>query len=342
MLIDGGIYLKNPGHFGNGVEFNDLRIGVKAVYQDWRMKLETGYVGNKLAIKDAFITYSYKNSLIQIGQFYEPFSPDMLCSTSDLRFSQSAGATLALTNSRRMGVTYSYSAKHYYLCGGLFTDNDLNNLKNVSPGYAIDGRVVYRPVNESRRLLHLGVAVIYRTPDGTLPDDENRNTFVYKSPGVSTIDNRDILFANVNNAVSQFKLGAELLLVYHKFFLQSEYIRAHVNRKNDFRNYAAHGAYVQSSWLFLGQNYLYDETAACPARPEGKTLELCTRFNYLTLNDQAAGIEGGMQKDLSIGLNYYLNKHIAFKLNYSYFISGVHTQDIDNFSILQGRLQFVF
>lgn len=180
MLMDGGIYLKNPNHFGNGMEFNDLRIGVKATYGDWRMKLEMGYAGNKAAIKDAFAVYTYKNNSFQIGQFYEPFSLDMLCSTFDLRFNQSPGAVLALTNSRRMGAAYSYNTKHYYFCGGLFTDNDLSNLKNVSQGYAVDARLVYRPVYEKGKLLHLGIAAIHRTPDGVTLADENENTFVYK------------------------------------------------------------------------------------------------------------------------------------------------------------------
>ena len=43
LLMDGGVYLKNPNNFGNGTEFNDLRIGVKATYQNWGMKLEMGY-----------------------------------------------------------------------------------------------------------------------------------------------------------------------------------------------------------------------------------------------------------------------------------------------------------
>ena len=42
MLMDGGIYLKNPVDFGNGTEFNDLRIGMKATYRNWKMKLEMG------------------------------------------------------------------------------------------------------------------------------------------------------------------------------------------------------------------------------------------------------------------------------------------------------------
>ena len=37
MLMDGGIYMKNPNDFGNGMEFKDLRIGVKGIYQNWRM-----------------------------------------------------------------------------------------------------------------------------------------------------------------------------------------------------------------------------------------------------------------------------------------------------------------
>ena len=340
MLMDGGVYLKNPNRFGNGTEFNDLRIGVKAVYQNWGMKLEMGYAGNKAAIKDAFATYSYKNNSIQIGQFYEPFSLDMLCSTFDLRFHQSPGAVLALTNSRRMGATYSYRTKHYYLCGGFFTDNDLSNLKNASQGYAFDGRIVYRPVYDNTKLIHIGMAAIHRTPDGALPDDENKNTFTYKSPGVSTIDNRTLMQANVDHATSQFKIGTELLIYYHKFFLQSEYIRAHVKREEGFKNYTAQGGYLQCSWLLLGQSYQYDEEVACPGRPDGKALELCARFNYLTLND--AGIEGGKQKDFAIGLNYYINKHIAVKLNYSYFIPGTYTKEMGNFSVLQGRFQFIF
>lgn len=345
MLMDGGVYFKNPNHFGNGTEFNDLRIGADVVYQNWKLKLGVGYVGNKVAIKDAFVTHSFnKNHSVQIGQFFEPFSMEMLCSTFDLRFNQSPGAVLALTNSRRMGAAYSYNTKHYYLCGGVFADNDLNNMKNVSQGYAIDARFVYRPLYEAGKLVHIGVAAIRRTPDGALPDEETKDMFIYKSPGVSTIDHRDLLLANVDNAKSQLKLGTELLIYYHKFLLQSEYIRASVDRKNGFANYTAQGAYAQCSCLLIGHNYLYDDEMACPGRPEGRSLELCTRFNYLTLNHRTAGVEGGMQKDFSIGLNYYMNKHVAFKLNYSYFIPGAHVKEIErtNFSVVQGRFQFIF
>ena len=39
MLMDGGVYLRNDNHFGNGTEFNDLREGMSAPDQRWVMKL---------------------------------------------------------------------------------------------------------------------------------------------------------------------------------------------------------------------------------------------------------------------------------------------------------------
>ncbi len=248
-----------------------------------------------------------------------------------------------MTNSRRLGVAYTYNATHYYACGGLFTDNDISNLKNTSQGYAVDGRFVYRPVNEAGKLLHLGIAAIYRTPDGALPDDDNKNTFVYKSAGVSTIDNRNLIYAEVDNARHQVKLGTELLIYYGKFSFQSEYIRTQVKRRNALADYTGQGGYAQCSWLLIENTYDYDAAPACPSRPIGRALELCGRFNIVDMNDRTAEVLGGAQKDLSLGLNYYINKHIGIKVNYSYVIPGKHIRKISdkNFSILQARFQFI-
>ena len=97
---------------------------------------------------------------------------------------------------------------------------------------------------------------------------------------MSTIDNRNIAMATIDHAAYQIKFGTELLVYYHRFCLHSEYIRTHVERDNAFKNYVAQGAYLQCSWLLSGETYLYDESVACAGRPEGKSLEVCSRFNY--------------------------------------------------------------
>ncbi len=290
MLMDGGVYLKNDNLFGNGTEFNDLRLGVKATYQNWSMKMEVGYVGNKVSIKDAFAAYTSGKHIIQVGQFYEPFTLDMLCSTYDLRFHQSPGIVLALTNGRRMGTSYTYNGKHYYASGGFFTDSDLGNVT-----------------------------------------------------GVSTIDNRNLIYAKVDHAKYQLKQGVELMIAHQRFFLQGEYIRTMVKREQNFTNYTGHGGYVQCSWLLTGRQYGYDEALACPGRPVGRALELCGRFNILDMNNEEAGVWGGAQKDFSLGVNYYMNKHIGMKLAYSWVMPGKHIKEISdkNFSVVQLRFQMI-
>lgn len=98
----------------------------------------------------------------------------------------------------------------------------------------MDGRVVYRPVLDSKKLIHIGFAANYRTPNESL-NEEDKNIFIYKSPGVSTIDNRNIAMATIDHVAYQIKFGTELLVYYHRFCLQSEYIRTHVERDNAFR-----------------------------------------------------------------------------------------------------------
>ncbi|MDD3722836.1 MAG: porin, partial [Lutibacter sp.] len=73
------------------------------------------------------------------------------------------------------------------------------------------------------------------------------------------------------------------------------------------------------------------------------TLELVVRYNEVDLNDSGANIFGGLQKDISVGLNYHVNKSVKFRLNYSnidldeYALNGK-----ENLGLIQTRLQFAF
>ena len=62
-----------------------------------------------------------------MGQFYEPFSMDMFCSTSDMHFPQVAGVTCAFGISRRIGLLYAYDDKKYSLSLGLSVYTKLSN-----------------------------------------------------------------------------------------------------------------------------------------------------------------------------------------------------------------------
>lgn len=86
----------------------DFRVGFKATYGQWEAKADIGLGGGKVAIKDLLLNYHFKNSVLSLGNAYEPFSMDMLISTADLRFHQSAASVLAFTDSRKVGCNVSF------------------------------------------------------------------------------------------------------------------------------------------------------------------------------------------------------------------------------------------
>ena len=69
-----------------------------------------------------------KNCVVAVGNAYEPFSMDMLISTVDMRFNQSATSVLAFTNSRKLGATIHYYLPSLYLATGVYTHNDINKI----------------------------------------------------------------------------------------------------------------------------------------------------------------------------------------------------------------------
>ena len=78
----------------------DFRVGFKVTYGRYELKADIGLGGGKVAVKDLLMNYHFKNGVLSVGNGYEPFSMDMLISTADMRFNQSAASCLAFTNSR--------------------------------------------------------------------------------------------------------------------------------------------------------------------------------------------------------------------------------------------------
>ena len=78
--------------------------------------------------------------------------------------------------------------------------------------------------------------------------------------------------------------------------------------------YRPWGAYIQGGFLIKGNFFNYDEWDALPLTPkESKSLLLSGRINVTNLND--GPVKGGMQQDITVGLNYYMNKFLILKLN---------------------------
>lgn len=131
------------------------------------------------------------------------------------------------------------------------------------------------------------------------------------------------------------------------------------------RDIEMNGYYVQTGYLIKGADYSYNSATAYINRPKAGSIEVLARVNKTNLNDidgifmqdkfwdadpvkAAAGqtnysVGGGESIDYSLGLNYYVNNNVMFRLNYTYMdIDNVYFRQDDKVSFIKARVQVNF
>lgn len=321
----------------------DFRVGYKAGFSGFGMKADIGYGGGKVAVKDLLLSYRFGNSTVVAGNGYEPFSMDMLISTSDLRFHQSASSVLAFTGSRKLGVTYHFHLPSVYLAAGVYTHNDINKLGDGRRNsHVFTCRGVWRNLSSDRRLFHFGGAFSFRTREYGATEPYSA---VVSSVGITSLFGENAVEAVVNNAGMELKGLIEFLFSGRKFIFQGEYFADSFESLDDNRYILFHGGYVQAGFLLYGEFFSYDSDYAVPSRPvSDRALELVARINYTDLDDGRTGVYGGVESDCSLGLNFYLNRYFAVKLNFGALFPNDNGNPFYSSPLFMGqlRLQYVF
>lgn len=343
LFIDGGAYLRSPESLHSGVHITDLRLGAKVrILSSWYTKIDVGFAGNKVSLKDAYTEYGKGGNHFRAGYMLGFYSIDQSNSTNDFVFNTGANVAETFYPGRRIGVSYTRALPAYYLSAGAFCGDGLGFSETTSPGYNLSARAVWRPVNASSRLLHVGAGALFRVPD---EDTETHTRQVgLKSKGVTYLPSQPTLSLTVEDAARQVQANVECLLFHDRWMLQTEYMYTGIRREGSLPSYRAHGGYVVGGFLLRGTRYAYDRVDALPVMPEEPhTLLLVCRYNYTNLNDFGCGITGGGQHDISIGINYYFNKHISSRLNYAHlWLDGYSALGRCMIDMMQLRLQVRF
>ena len=105
-------------------------------------------------------------------------------------------------------------------------------------------------------------------------------------------------------------------------------------------------------------NYKYNFAGSGVDNPDNKNLEVMLGYGYLNLRDGdayaknkaaiAAGLPGvdlskaGRMSDVSVGLSYFLNKYVTFRLNYHFVTVKNFDLEKKNVNVLQARVQYIF
>ena len=344
LHLDASTYFNAPDTLSTRLDITELRLAAKVTYKEWYLKLDVGFAQNKLKIKDAFAQWHHKGHCLRAGYMLGFFGIDQSISTNDFTFNSGANICETYYNGRHNGISYTYSIPHWYISAGMFIGDGLVYNANTKPGQNASLRALWRPINRDKNILHLGCSGIVRRPD--LNRTTGLRPITISSKGVTYTASPALQHLIISDATTQYEAGAEIFYTHYKLLVQAEYLFMAVQRKNA-QTYCTNGGYLQLGWLIKGTQYNYDNLDALPYRPtDNGSLLMILRYNINNLNDMKTGLIGGNQQDLSIGLNYYINRYFCTHLNYTWLHLydspiNLRTSPLDIHQ-LQCKLQFAF
>ncbi|MEW8027592.1 MAG: porin [Candidatus Thiodiazotropha sp.] len=345
ILADVALFDEDKNVLGNGSELRDLRLDLEGrLYADFIYELSVDFSDGDADVKDAWAAYdAIYPWRFSVGHFKEPFSLEEMTSKRYLTFMERALPN-AFAPGRNMGIGAHWSGEQMTFAAGLFGDDYNDDTDDEGDeGWGVSGRLTYAPLAEDRSVLHLGIAASYRKTD----DEEEVR--IDTRPESHLTDIRYLDTGKLKQSHSTTLLGLEGAWVSGSLSVQGEWMQAKVERDESVEP-TFEGWYLQVSWFLTGESRRYKQSLAKFGRirplSDHGAVEVAARFSSLDLND--GEIEGGSSDNVTLGINWYINKQIRLMAN-TIFVDNDRFADAngdvegeDSPSILQLRAQVDF
>ncbi len=318
LMVDAAFYDQDEreNNLGDGTELRRSRIDVEGrMFHDWIYELAVDFADaeGKVDVKDAYIGYEgWWPASFKVGQFKEPFSLEELTSSKYITFMERA-----LPNEFAPGRNIGIGGHRYWdsftIAGGVFGEAyDTDTDDEGDEGYGVVGRLTYAPIHQDTRAVHLGAAAEYRETD-----DEDQIRFRTRPESHVT----GVRFANtgrIQEVDHTIKYGLEAAGVWGPFSVQGEYIYTDVDRNSGFEDVDFNGWYAFASWFPTGESRSYKAKKGAFGRVKPRrrfgALELAARYSTIDLTD--GPVTGGEEKNITLGLNWYINPQVRAMANY--------------------------
>jgi len=321
----------------SAVELRRARIGVEGVvYYDIGYKFEVDFAGDGTAVKDAYLEYTGLPVDITVGNFKPYNSLEELMSANYITFMERAAFIEAFTLDRLIGTGLSYDQnKHWTAAAGVFaTTPEGDQVTFYEDGTTFSSRVTVAPINEDRRVLHLGASVRQRDAAGEPRDGVTENLLRYRARGADLhLADRFVETPFIGEADTFW--GLEGAVVLGSFSVQGEYSQNKVEVASGIANVdpTYDGWYVDASYFLTGESRPYKDGVFGRVKVNNPVYggsggwgawQIAGRYDVLDLSDQAAAITAGgvvdcaacgEQKTWLIGVNWYLNDYTRLMLN---------------------------
>ena len=324
-------YTTNHGAQENGARFRRVRFFMAGMLYNtvkfkWDIDVDGGASG--VTFKDMFIGITHIPVVgdFQVGHFKRPASLDSVTSSKYLTFME---RSLTNTFFKTRNTGFAFFNQHFKKRLTWFTFINKETAERP-PDFKIDGdwnvtsRITGLPYisENAKRWTHLGASWSYEKAT------DNQVTFAAArdSEIVSTILTTGAIKARVFNIV-----GLEGAVNWNQFSIQGEYVFTDVD-KGAGQSGDLDSFYVQASWYLTGEHRHYSRRNGSIGRFKPKqnfswnknwsegygtgAFQLAVRYAELDLNDSGAGIAGGEQQSVTVGLNWELNPMSRVMYNY--------------------------
>lgn len=326
LQLDVASYHDDQTDIANGSELRRARLAVSGQFQkDWDYKTEIEFAGT-VAVTDAYVAYTgLKPVTITVGHFKNPYSLEALMADKNLTFMERS-LSAAFLNPRAPALLISAGREQW--SGALAVVGEQLSVTSLDDeGGGVSGRFTFAPYWSAGQVVHLGMSAHWRQPTQSNAADKTAETlriqtkpesnqFNFNQAGTAT--SRLIDTGDIGGNVKDYTLvGAEFATALGAWVMQSEYSQAKVNRDHKV-NLTFEGGYFQLAYTLTGEHRSYrgDKGIFDGIKPASSVgaWEVAARYSLLDLND--AEINGGKEKNLTLGVNWYANSLIKLSTNY--------------------------
>jgi phosphate-selective porin OprO/OprP len=273
---------------------------------------------------------------VKIGNIKIPFSLESYNSSKYITFMERAlNDTFSI--SRKVGAELLYSQKFNTMrlnfFGAYFTNSIDERIADSVEQEGFSSRVTLANSFAKREILHCGFGIKLQNYKG--------EKLKLKQGAESNWIKNKYVSVKVKNVDSILSTNMEFMYIRNKYYFQSEFTKEHVNSQK--QTYDFYGYYLEGSYFVFGRGKRFKMLTSTMSKVKPKqdgALELAIRYAYINLNDKDR--EGGEQRDVTLGVNWYLDDKL--KVSGNYILSNPkETSDYDGiFQVWQARVLFFF
>ncbi len=349
MQWDFGGFAGGTTPLGGGTELRRARIkSYGTVFSDWNYKLEVNFdTDGKVAVTDGWIQYAgFRPITITLGHQKVPFSQQSMTSSNWQVFQERALLDAFIDTSeegrRRVGAVVGSHGKHWNVAAGAFGEGLSTTGNDSNEDWGIAGQLLIAPLVEERRLVTVSGSSYYR-------QFNEASTLAYKSRPESHIADASLVSTGtIVNAESTLMFNVGSSIVFGAAHAQGEFTSSRVEREMQSTLFFS-GWYIQAGYFITGESRQFDIRSAKfkGIEPNHKygAWEIAARYSKIDLQSQ--DVLGGRESNVTLGLNWWVNRNIMFRFNYVYASLDPNSAVVlggfdESVNAIMGRAQIVF